>query len=181
VRTATRRWYAENYPDAAPLLDAAGVRAFLADLREAGQRPGTLRLRYSALRLFGKWLASEGELDADPLVSMSPPKLDRPLVHAVADAEVTALLHACEGKAFADKRDTALVRLLVSTGMRAGEALSLTTGSVDPGAPGDHRQARQGGQGPDRAAATGDRDGPRRVPPRSQAAPAGEAQAAVAG
>jgi integrase len=72
-------------------------------------------------------------LDADPLVSMSPPKLDRPMVHAVADAEVTALLRACEGKAFADKRDTALVRLLVSTGMRAGEALSLTTGSVDTG------------------------------------------------
>jgi hypothetical protein len=89
------------------------VRAFLADLRKAGQRPGTLRLRYSALRLFGKWLASEGELDADPLLSMSPPKLDRPMVHAVADADVTALLRACEGKTFADKRDTALVRLLV--------------------------------------------------------------------
>src|SRR5690348_4041490 len=70
-------WHHLKYPAAVPVLDAASVRAFLVDLRQAGQSPGTLRLRYSALRLFSKWLVEEGELDRDPMGSMKPPKLDK--------------------------------------------------------------------------------------------------------
>lgn len=60
------RWYQET-TDADPLLDAASVRAYLADLRKAGQSTGTVRLRYAALRLLGRWLVSEGIIESDPL------------------------------------------------------------------------------------------------------------------
>jgi site-specific recombinase XerC len=69
-------WYEDSYPAAVPVLEPAAVRMYLVDLRRAGQKPGTVRLRYSALRLFSRWLTLEGEVDRDPLLSMKPPKLD---------------------------------------------------------------------------------------------------------
>lgn len=124
-------WHAASFPAAVPVLEPAAVRAYLVDLRRAGQKPGTVRLRYSSLRLFGRWLAAEGELDHDPLASMKPPAAGKPKVEAVTDAELDALLKACKGTGFADRRDYALVILLASTGMRAGEAAALTVDDVD--------------------------------------------------
>lgn len=124
-------WHETTYPAAVPVLDPASVRAFLVDLRKAGQKPGTLRLRYNALKLFAAWLVAEGELDRDPLAAMKPPKLDKPMVDAVPDADFDRLLKACKGISFADRRDTALLLVMVSTGLRAGEVAALTIEDVD--------------------------------------------------
>ena len=45
--------------------------------------------------------------------------------------QLRALLRACESKTLRDRRDEALVRLLVETGLRAGEAIALTVDDVD--------------------------------------------------
>lgn len=129
--TGFTTWYASTYPDAVPVLDAASVRAYQVDLRRAGQKPGTVRLRYAALRRFSKWLTDEGELDCDPLLSMKPPQLGKPMVESVPEADLDALLKACKGNTFADRRDYALVMVLASTGMRAGEATALTVDDID--------------------------------------------------
>lgn len=42
-----------------------------------------------------------------------------------------ALLRACEGRAFADRRDTAMVRLLLDSGARRSEIAALTVDAVD--------------------------------------------------
>jgi site-specific recombinase XerD len=124
-------WHEREFPAAVPVLEAKIVRLYLSDLHSAGQAPGTVRLRYSALKLFGRWLLAEGELAADPLGTVKPPKLDKPSVEYVSDPEIDALLKACQGKSFADRRDTALVMLMISTGIRAGEAVALTVDDVD--------------------------------------------------
>ena len=119
------RWHATRYPLAEPVLDKPAVNAYLADLRRAGQAPGTCRLRYSTLRQFAAWLYDEGEADTDTLDKMKPPKLDKPVVPRLSDEELTALLRACRGTGFTDRRDEALIRLMTEGLLRAGEALGL--------------------------------------------------------
>jgi integrase/recombinase XerD len=124
-------WHEREFPGAVPVLDAASARAYLADLRRSGQKPGTMRLRFAALRLFSGWLVEEGETETDPLAKMRPPKLDAPVVESLSDAELDALIKACKGTGFAARRDEAIVRLLAQTGLRAGECMALTVGDVD--------------------------------------------------
>jgi site-specific recombinase XerD len=114
-----------------PTLDRATVAAFTADLLAAGKEPATARAYQLAVRLFASWLHAEGELDADPLVGLKPPKLDQKLTPVLTTDQVKALVAACQGKAFRDRRDEALVRLMVETGLRAGECVALTLDDVD--------------------------------------------------
>jgi site-specific recombinase XerD len=50
---------------------------------------------------------------------------------ALPNEDLRALLAACAGKVFEDKRDTAIVRLLVDTGMRRAELLGLRVIDID--------------------------------------------------
>lgn len=112
-------------------LQRATVTSFVADLLEQGKEPATARAYQLACRRFATWLAEEGELDTDPLVGLRPPKLDSKVTPVLTDSQVKALVAACQGKGFRDRRDEALVRLMVETGIRAGEAVALQVADVD--------------------------------------------------
>ncbi len=109
------------------VLDKATVAAFLASI----PGPATAHIRYRSLRRFAAWLAEEGELPADPLAGMRPPKLDEKIVPKLTDTELKTLLRACEGKRLCDRRDEAIVRLAVEAICRAEELLSMTVDDVD--------------------------------------------------
>jgi integrase/recombinase XerD len=122
-------WCADNgQPE---MLDRNLLAAFTADLLDQGAEPATAQARHLAVRRFSKWLAAEGELPADPLDGMRPPKLDAKLVPVLSDDQLRALLRACEGRTLRDRRDEALVRLLAETGLRAGECVALQLVDVD--------------------------------------------------
>ncbi|MCG7595754.1 tyrosine-type recombinase/integrase [Mycobacterium sp. PSTR-4-N] len=123
------RWCATN---AEPLaVDRTLVKRFIADLMEAGKAPSTAGLRLQALRQFSRWLTEEGEQAEDPLLGLKPPKVDVAVVQSLTEDELRALLKACAGRTFRDRRDEAAVRLLAETGMRSGELLGLTVDDVD--------------------------------------------------
>ena len=124
------RWHAERYPLAEPVLDKAAARAYLADLGRE-RSAGTCQLRHAALRQFSAWLAEEEVTAGDALAGLRPPKGDKPLVPRLADDELAALVRACRGPAFVDRRDEALVRLMTEALLRASEALALTVKDVD--------------------------------------------------
>jgi site-specific recombinase XerD len=114
-----------------PVLDKPTVQRFLADLLANGGEPATARTRYAALRRYAHWLAEEGELPTNPLADMKPPRLDTKVVEALSDDQLRALIKACEGKDFLDKRDMAVVRFMGETGVRASELLGMLTTDVD--------------------------------------------------
>jgi site-specific recombinase XerD len=116
---------------ATPELTKTTVAAFVADLFDGGAQAATARARYMALRRFSAWLAKEGEIDADALLGMSPPKVDIKITDPLTDAELRDLIRACQGTRFADRRDEAIVRLMAETGVRAGECASLAVADVD--------------------------------------------------
>lgn len=120
--------------DAAKLpavLDRATVNAFTAGLLDAGIAPATARARHMALRRFSAWLLDEGEISRDELLGLRPPKLDVKVVPRLSDDQCRALIKACAGKEFVDRRDEALVRLMLETALRAGEVVALAVADVD--------------------------------------------------
>lgn len=114
-----------------PALDRALVKGFVADLLDAGIEAATARSRQLAVRRFSAWLADEGEIGDDPLLGLKAPKLDVKVTESLTGDEVKALIKACAGPDMRDRRDEAIVRLMVETGMRAGEVVSLRLGDVD--------------------------------------------------
>jgi integrase/recombinase XerD len=84
-----------------------------------------------ALRRFSTWLVEEEELPRDELLGSRPPKLDTKVVPVLNESQIGALLKACRGKDMRDRRDEAIVRLMVETGARAGEVVSMMLADVD--------------------------------------------------
>jgi site-specific recombinase XerD len=123
------RWCAAN--DHYPTLDRELMKGWVADLLDSGAEPATARARQLGMRRFSGWLVEEGEIDADPLLGLKAPKLDSKVTESLTDDELRRLLKACGGREFRDRRDEAIVRLMVETGMRAGELLGLTVEDVD--------------------------------------------------
>lgn len=115
----------------APDLTRPVVNAFVADLIDEGVEAATARSRQLSLRRFSAWLAEEGEIDDDLLLGLKPPKLDSKIVPELTEDQLKALIKACAGKDFWERRDEAIIRLMIETGARAGEVINMEVGDVD--------------------------------------------------
>lgn len=101
------------------------LRGFVDALLADGAKPATAVSRHLAVRRFSAWLTDEGELDRDDLAGLKAPKLDKDVIEPLTDDQLRALLNACRGSELRDKRDEAIIRLMFTTGMRAGEVVAL--------------------------------------------------------
>ena len=90
----------------------------------------------------------------------------------LTDEELTALVRACEGPAFVDRRDEAMVRLMTEGLMRAGEPLALGVAEWNQARLASVRRW-QGRPGPGGPVRPGDRAGARQVPTDAAPPPAG--------
>jgi integrase/recombinase XerD len=112
-------------------LTRTTVQAFLADLLDDGAEANTAKSRDLALKRYAAWLVDEGELSSNPLVGMKPPKGDHKVVHALTDDQLKRLIAACQGKSLQDRRDEAIVRLMLETGVRASEVIGMHVSDVN--------------------------------------------------
>jgi integrase/recombinase XerD len=112
-------------------LNRVVVQAFLADLLDDGMEGNTAKSRDLALKRYAAWLVDEGELSANPLIGLKPPKADHKVINALTDDQLRRLIKACQGKSLQDRRDEAIVRLMAETGIRAGEVLALQVADVN--------------------------------------------------
>ncbi len=85
--------------------------------------------QYRALQQFFGWLAAEDELP-DPMEGLQPPRVTDKLVPVFTREELTRLEHACAGRSFAQRRDTAIIAVFRATGIRLAELADL---GYDPG------------------------------------------------
>lgn len=118
-----------------PALDSAGIRrehveAFLIHYA-ADHKPSTVSLTYRALQQWFSWMVDEGELEQDPTTRMPAPIVPESLPPVLNDDQLRALLAACEGKGFAARRDTAIIRMFIDTAARRGELAGLRLDDVD--------------------------------------------------
>jgi site-specific recombinase XerC len=99
------------------------VRAFVADQQR--WKPLTALNRYRGLQAFFKWAVAEGELHTSPMAGMNPPQIPDEPPPVLTDDELRRLLKACEGRDFTDRRDGAIIRLFLDTGIRISEAAGI--------------------------------------------------------
>ena len=107
------------------------VEHFLVSLQERGMRPATVSQRYRSLQQFFRWLAEEGEIRATPMANMRPPHVPEEPPPVLSDEDLRGLLKACEGTEFAERRDMAILRLFLDSGMRRGELAGLRLNDID--------------------------------------------------
>lgn len=128
-------WCQDN--DAEPLVKRS-LHGWVAALLDRGAQPATARARQLAVRRFTAWLAEDGEIDADPFLGVKAPKLDSKVIEPLTDDQLRALIKACTPHKGADRaqhlrfrRDEAILRLMLESGVRAGEVVALEVGDVD--------------------------------------------------
>ncbi len=93
--------------------------------------PGTVVTRFKGMQRFCGWLVDEEELVEHPMAKLRPPAVPEAPVAVLTDDEIGRLLKACDGKSFRDRRDTAIFRLLMDTGMRISELTGLDVDHLD--------------------------------------------------
>ncbi len=113
------------------------VRSYLVDQgRRIARR--TLHNQVSGLRAFYVYLRKRRQVDANPFVGVSLPRLDRPLPKFLTEAQMCLLLEMPaklwkDGQLgeFEALRDSAILELLYGGGLRVSELCGLNHGQVD--------------------------------------------------
>lgn len=117
-------------PTRAGAVHREHVEAYLAHLGERVSAATTAK-HYSSLQQLFRWLVDEGEAARSPFERMRPPHVPEQPVPVLDDAELARLLDAAKGRSFENLRDTAVLRLLIDTGMRIGELVGLAVDDLD--------------------------------------------------
>jgi len=128
------RMFAKYQGDAGRSLDPGRVKRGDVEDFIAAQldqwSPSTAATRFRCLQQFFKWVVEEDEAPTSPMAKMSPPTLPAAPVPILTDDELRALLRACAGSGFENRRDTTIVRLFLASGIRLGEMAGLGVGDV---------------------------------------------------
>jgi site-specific recombinase XerD len=106
------------------------VESYIEDVL-ARYKPATAVVRFKSLQQFFRWLLEEGEITDSPMARMRPPKVPHDPPAVLNPQEVRALLKACDGNGFADRRDAAIVSLFYDTGLRLSELVTLKLTSTE--------------------------------------------------
>jgi integrase/recombinase XerC len=114
-------------------VDAADVRAFVADLYARGLKPSSSARKLAVIRSFFNYLLKRGEIPGNPAARVRPPKVSRDLPRFIGE---DALRRAFEGMppgrdGAVRARDRCIAELLYSTGIRLRELVALDVQDVD--------------------------------------------------
>jgi site-specific recombinase XerD len=115
------------------LLDVTrqDIEAWFAAMGAAGMSQNTRRSRWVALRSMYNWLEDEEEIDVSPMAKVKVARPNETPPPVVPTDDLKALLRACQGTHFYDRRDMALVRLFLATGARLNEVSMVQVPDVD--------------------------------------------------
>jgi site-specific recombinase XerD len=91
----------------------------------------TVGIEYRSLKVFFRWLVAEAELAVSPLERVKQPKIRKTPPPVYSDTDLRALLATCTGSTFDDRRDNAMLRLLLDTGIRRGELHGITAEAIN--------------------------------------------------
>ncbi len=108
----------------------AEIRACLAD-ELTRLAPNTVRNRYMGMLQFFRWLTQEGEIDESPMNGIPAPAVPATPVQHLDEDQLRALLATCKGADFTSRRDNAVLRLFIDTGIRRAEMAGLKVEDVE--------------------------------------------------
>ena len=112
-------------------LRADDLRSFIVDQQGKKMSQATVQTRARSIKAFGRWLAEEEVVPKDPFARVRRPKADDKAQETLSPPEIALLLASIDGDGLVERRDRAIITLLYSTGLRAGELLALQTDDID--------------------------------------------------
>jgi tyrosine recombinase XerC len=112
-------------------VDYLTVRKYLASLRSGEYQKKTIARKLSSLRSFFKFLYKEGYLKANPISTISTPKIDKKLPVFLDMKSVARLIESPDIRDVYGLRDRAIMEILYSSGMRVSELVGLNIDKVD--------------------------------------------------
>lgn len=119
------------------------IRGYLSFLMKEGIEKSSIARKMSAIRSFYKYLIREEYIHANPVATISSPKLDRRLPSFLTIQEVEQLLDAPDISTPQGQRDRAILELLYASGLRVSELVSLNLNWINL----DTREIRVIGKG----------------------------------
>jgi len=103
-------------------IDQASLEEFKAHLEKNGYIAKSVSRKINSIKTFFRFLKSEGVLDTDPAAAVTHPKYTVKPPRILSKLEYRALRDACRG----DARISAIVELMLQTGVRIGEVANLS-------------------------------------------------------
>jgi len=94
---------------------------YLADRKRGGLSASSIKLIVVALKIFFRFLAGKGVVDADPSEALSLPRIERYLPETLNEIQVEQLIEAVDTKVPLGLRDRAMIELLYASGLRISE------------------------------------------------------------
>ncbi|MFL5504390.1 MAG: tyrosine recombinase XerC [Gemmatimonadaceae bacterium] len=116
-------------------LDRLAIRGFLAHLTRRKLNKRSIARSLSAVRSFYRYLHRNEQVEANPARGVSTPKQDKYLPSYLDRAQIELLFQSAELKAqegrFADVRNSAILELFYSTGIRLSELRGINRMDID--------------------------------------------------
>jgi site-specific recombinase XerD len=122
-------------------VDAPDARRWVAWLLESYSETYAYQ-QYRSLEQFFRWLAVEEDLPS-PMAKLRPPKVTDKPVPFFSSVELSKLGRCCHGGSFEDRRDAAVLAVLLATGIRVSELAAIRYCPDDHGRSDVNLEARE--------------------------------------
>ncbi len=123
-------WLADNGNATLDRLDAQTLRQYVAWRHRNGAAGKTLQRELSSLRSLYRWLLREERAKANPAVGVRAPKTARKLPSTLDADQLCSLLDHADDDLLTI-RDTAMIELFYSSGLRLAELVAVNLGEID--------------------------------------------------
>jgi len=134
--------YRQHLKDLARFLEGQGaqdpaqvsanhLRAYSAGLQKAGLKASTIRVRGTIISCFFNWLIGEGIIQENPMRRVRRPRKPHQHKEVFSTAELLAIFKAVEHSR-SPARNKAMLYVLLDTGLRADELISLKREQYNP-------------------------------------------------
>lgn len=142
LQFAAFAWPDQPAPYAWASIQRPQARGFLVKMQSSGALPATTGRKLSSLRSFYKYLLREGRVEGNPFAGLPRPRRQRNLPHILSPEEMGRLLETPQRQLAARQtpsafdryravRDTAILEVLYSSGVRLSELMQLKEDRVD--------------------------------------------------
>lgn len=130
------RFLIDKVPQLGEKPEPAGVthlhiRMYFGQLNREGKAKTSIARHMTSLRVFFRFLVTEGWLEASPMDATTSPKLDRKLPGFLYPEQIDRLMDLPDTGTPDGLRDRLILEILYSTGIRVSELVGLTLSAID--------------------------------------------------
>ena len=101
------------------------IREYVRILNKRGMAPTSISRIISSIRGYHKFLSGEKIVEENPALTINNPKIPKKLPHVLSEKEISSIIDSIDETSQFYRRDTAMIEMLYSCGIRVSELCSL--------------------------------------------------------